>query len=1263
MRILALRGHNLASLTTFDVPLADGPLAGVGLFAITGDTGAGKSTILDAMCLALYGKYPRTSAGGGEKVFDVDGEELQATDPRHILRRGAASGFAEADFIGLDGQAYRARWGVKRAYGRALGRMQPAEHVLTLLGDGTALAAQSSATKVAIVERSGFTFEQFCRTVLLAQGEFDRFLLANPVERTELLEKITGTEIYTRISARIFEETASRKRALDDLELKCGFIAVLPDAARSELVADQKHQADTLQRLQTDCQRLDGMLKHAGDFAKARAALNQALANNASAEGAVGDALDDRRRLDLLGTIEPSRSKSEAVARSDHAVAGAQDKLNAADAAVQRAQARSEQALLALAVADQARTAAHDNLAIFEPAWARASELDAQVIPAHGEVANAQRAAADAAGVDTAAHTEAAAASSSAAALTVDRDHALVRYQDLAAHEPLAVNASHIARLCEERRALLSRTTTLTIQNQQLATQIDGLRLRLKASDVDWQQHREVRKTLLLRIAEKGKALTDVGLPDLDRRHEAIRLIVADCDRAIFARERLSDAATRGATASAEAHVAETDRTRAHERTIATEHARALHSHARQQLQPLSDLADATISANALALRSTLVDGDPCPVCGGADHPYAHGQDAASEMARGIRRQRDALDLQIATAFQMIHDGKSAFAQADFRHSEAVRTADAATSAARVGAVEADTVTVQIVEALRQLHLPIAWVNSAQSGALGDLKANLTAQVATLATQRAAGLLLQSERDAFQTQADASVTHAEAAKAAIDIDREHLAKADESHAVATNSLAEVCERLSANATELLPYLNLVAMTVGEFDATPAAVTERFSLLARTVTTAATQLAALNQAITTAVLASTTAADRARSAATHGANTRQALAEREAALHALVGARANLLGGEDTSVHRSRIMAEITSATKRRDDTREASTDAEKNLAGCLVAQHAAACALTDAQSACDLALAAWQAVVAQVGMSPEVALACLAVPPLERAALQSTLTALDQKRDDTRTTLKTRQDDLDGLRAIGPESDDRTVEVFQTEFARQTAALDLARTGLAQVQFKLDTDDDNRLQTESIGSEIALAKSDHAVWDAVDDAIGQRDGRKFSRFAQGITLGHLVELANIKLQALNPRYALAVSQSSDLSLEVMDRDMGDERRGPRSLSGGERFLVSLALALALSGLEGRHSFVDSLFIDEGFGGLDRDTLDMAIDALESLQSSGRKVGVITHVAALIERIPVQIRVEKRGGGRSVVQLCDHGRIFAPATLPLTAAAE
>jgi exonuclease SbcC len=192
----------------------------------------------------------------------------------------------------------------------------------------------------------------------------------------------------------------------------------------------------------------------------------------------------------------------------------------------------------------------------------------------------------------------------------------------------------------------------------------------------------------------------------------------------------------------------------------------------------------------------------------------------------------------------------------------------------------------------------------------------------------------------------------------------------------------------------------------------------------------------------------------------------------------------------------------------------------------------------------------------------------------------------------------------------------------------------------------LARDDEARRAATSLSAEIDTAKAELAIWQAVDDAVGSASGDRFRRFVQGITLDHMVQLANDHLHALTPRYRLARGTASDLTLHIIDRDMGDEVRGTRSLSGGERFLVSLALALALSGLEGRSSFVDTLFIDEGFGSLDAETLDLAVDALETLQGRGQKVGVITHVAAMIGRIAVQVRVEKRGGGRSEIKVSD-----------------
>lgn len=149
--------------------------------------------------------------------------------------------------------------------------------------------------------------------------------------------------------------------------------------------------------------------------------------------------------------------------------------------------------------------------------------------------------------------------------------------------------------------------------------------------------------------------------------------------------------------------------------------------------------------------------------------------------------------------------------------------------------------------------------------------------------------------------------------------------------------------------------------------------------------------------------------------------------------------------------------------------------------------------------------------------------------------------------------------------------------------------------------------------------------------------IGSADGAKFRKFAQGLTLNHLVYLANEQLNKLDGRYQLQCQQSDTLSLEVVDTWQGDSVRDTKTLSGGESFLVSLALALALSDLVSSKTSIDSLFLDEGFGTLDNDTLEIALVALDNLNASGKMIGIISHVEALKERIDVQVKVEKQSG--------------------------
>ncbi len=208
----------------------------------------------------------------------------------------------------------------------------------------------------------------------------------------------------------------------------------------------------------------------------------------------------------------------------------------------------------------------------------------------------------------------------------------------------------------------------------------------------------------------------------------------------------------------------------------------------------------------------------------------------------------------------------------------------------------------------------------------------------------------------------------------------------------------------------------------------------------------------------------------------------------------------------------------------------------------------------------------------------------------------------------------------------------------------ETEELIKDRTGsYNEARFKLRNDEDNKMAAGALLTELEAKRKVMERWQKLNMLLGSADGKKFRQIAQEYTLEVLLGYANLHLQELSGRYTLEVVPDT-LALQVVDRDMGDEIRSVHSLSGGESFLVSLALALGLASLSSNRMSIESLFIDEGFGSLDPQTLGIAMDALERLHSQGRKVGVISHVQEMTERIRAQVRVIRKSNGRSKVEV-------------------
>ena len=221
----------------FEIDFTVEPLLSAGIFAISGPTGAGKSTLLDTMCLALFARTPRTDQAkeNNVKLQDVSNEQLSQSDPRFLLRRGTSSGFAEVDFMALNGHRYRTRWSVARARDKENGRLQNPRLALYNLDKEEEEQGTRSDLQARIIDLIGLTFEQFTRSVLLAQNDFSTFLKAEQGEKASLLEKLTGTELYSAISRQIFERNARAKEAFDLIQTRIQGIELLTDEEENDL--------------------------------------------------------------------------------------------------------------------------------------------------------------------------------------------------------------------------------------------------------------------------------------------------------------------------------------------------------------------------------------------------------------------------------------------------------------------------------------------------------------------------------------------------------------------------------------------------------------------------------------------------------------------------------------------------------------------------------------------------------------------------------------------------------------------------------------------------------------------------------------------------------------------------------------------------------------------------------------------------------------------------------------------------------------------
>jgi exonuclease SbcC len=654
-------------------------------------------------------------------------------------------------------------------------------------------------------------------------------------------------------------------------------------------------------------------------------------------------------------------------------------------------------------------------------------------------------------------------------------------------------------------------------------------------------------------------------------------------------------------------------------------------------------IARLAASENVEALRQQLTPDSPCPVCGAIEHPYAAHDPQARAMLQGLeanltqaRQAHASLSQQIATAQAHVASGNAQLTKLAQNLASLHTDLEAATR--EQAALLPDL--PELASLAPEAQAP--WLQAR----LVEADAALAAIDQTETRQRA----LLAQRD--QAQRTLEAARAAEAQARADLNQHTLA-----HQQAVQARQSLAQRLEDARRDLAQSLDGLdaAFPAGDdwrsrWQADPAAFARHTGAAAREWTAAQTRQQESERrllALDAELLAAATALD---AAAGQQATRQQEFDTHARTLTRMQAERADLFEGRpvakveaalnDALAQAAEALRLCQGATQAAEAQRARQDEALGQARSRIAAVQAAA---QDAARRLDDWLIAFNAAQGGAALDLPQLRAALAHAPdwlsTERQALQ----ALDTAVDTATAVLHNNEASLAAHQATVPGEEG--VDALNARHTRLAAEVAEAREAHTGIKLELARDDERRTRSGSLQADLARQQARTDLWARLGELIGSADGKKFRNFAQQLTLDILLGYANRHLESLSRRYRLQRIADS-LGLLVLDQDMGDELRSVHSLSGGESFLVSLALALGLASLSSHRVRVESLFIDEGFGSLDADSLRVAMEALDSLQAQGRKVGVISHVQEMTERIGTRVEVRRLAGGQSRVAVVD-----------------
>lgn len=1129
MKFLQLEILNLASLDKQGgevINFEEGALGESTIFSIVGPTGSGKSTLLDAICLALYNRAPRYPRKKGDKNQNIEifgaadaseSNRLAPTDSRNILTRGKKEGYSKLTFLANNGSIYRAEWHVR--FQRV--RYENAKTALYKITRNGEEITEEAADWNELPNIIGLDYDQFLRTVLIAQGSFANFLTAKENERYELLEKLIGCEeTYTNIATEI-------KKAKDQATDAYNQMAASVEAVKQNLLNDEelaqlKEEIDRLEKvekeLDSQLQAISKDLQWFEENDKQTKQITIYQTDMQQAAEAIKEMQAQILRLQLHDEVQPAVNLLQEVERQTQSIHEQEENILKAEANIKSQESAISESEKTLTNLKEAESKAQEQLEKALPVIAEARALKTKMEAAMPNLKEKKEAL------------------------------ELAQKENLTAQRDVEENARNIQKWeAETEKANLALKAT----QEEIAKQKQVLHEATQAAEQAWETERNKTAGQNIEELQNSKTVADRKLQDVQ---QAIK-VVAHLDTATAEKQKNGERILVLGKRNAEI-----------DEVLGKLTIEALE----KETLTLRNAYTLMVSEKWEIHRANLTEGKPCPLCGSTTHPYhtdnRQFEEATTELSQLLKAKENLLKLQQKEEKDLSGERKQNDGEVQTLQKQQEKlSGEIATYEEEWKALIAQYPKIPKAEAELKSLLPIYENKAKEASSKLSLFNKIQKEI-----ERLTQLKDKAVKDEAAYESKASTIQNKAQENTSTC----TTKLAEQKALTINLISQQKSKEEAYGKALQAW-NSAKKEMEEWQ-------EKYKQILN-----GEEPDAAEQRLTAAKDEATKAAD------TQNENINKLKAE-----------LANSKGSHQTMQSQNKTMKENLQAKEKELDfwIEEYNKQLEeKSIEPPFIDRNIIREMLHSTED--------WNAIRRE---KDEKEKAVASTTALYQSAEKAHQQHLEHQPAQTR----------DALLAIQQEYQERS-----------------QRNELIAANVRMQNHQEAVKQLGDKAEALQLVTQEKDDWTAITDAIGA-DGKTLRKIAQCYTLSFLIAHANQEIRKFNTRYELQQVKHS-LGIRVIDHDRADDIRDTTSLSGGETFIVSLGLALGLSALSSRNISFENLFIDEGFGTLDPDTLATVIDSLAMLQSSqGKKVGVISHTDTMSERITTQIRIIKNGNSGS-----------------------